>query len=387
MKAADFYGRTHVNATRAPTLYEGTEVFGSTVFGYGHFNECDHYCNRSVNLPYTGVLRRNGSTTCNGYRFFRNLSNATLVQQGKVTHPIVDLSEAQRTAWHTMQEEFAGNVSLINFIFELKDFRDIAKFMAKQPMKKLGNIFRRYQRTFTHPRVKNAWKWTRPIAEAHLVNEFAIKPTVSDVLTIAQQLGEIVREAQDQFQLQGQEANSRHYSEVLSENRSKLVKVNRKYLSSGHFDQTVFGATLEYKYNYVKRDTLDAMSHYWGMRLTGEALWNMIPFSFLADYFVGIGKAISLMEHDSNVTTQIMQYAESLCTRSQDGWFVEPNLHPSTVLVDQRVASDVTLVTGSESTLYTRRVTHPNQGAVLPRIRRPSNKQATNATALLRCFL
>jgi hypothetical protein len=123
------------------------------------------------------------------------------------------------------------------------------------------------------------------------------------------------------------------------------------------------------------------------MNLTGEALWNMIPFSFLLDYIIGVGKAISLMEHDRNVHTNIHQYAESLLTEHSSGTYVNAENQPSPVMIDSKFTTGISLILGSESTLYTRWVTHPNQGAVLPRIRRPSQTQVHNAAALLRVFL
>jgi hypothetical protein len=312
----------------------------------------------------------------------------TLVNNGDIAkHPIIDYSEAQRTAWHTMQEEFAGNVSLINFIYELKDFREIAKFMSKMPIKKIGNTIRRtLNRMRRDPVVKSYWNLTKPVAELHLTEEFAIKPLIKDLLAIGETLEKTVRDAQDKFELKGLDDNSRHYTELMSQTGT-IAGIYSKYYQYGSLSETTFNATLKYTYQYTKRSTIDALRHYWGMNLTGEALWNMIPFSFLVDYVLGVGQAISLMEHDENVHTNITQYAESFLTTKSYGYHLNTALSPSPVLIDFNFATGKRLISGTESTLYTRRVTVPNQGAVLPRIRKPSFKQATNATALLRCFL
>lgn len=378
-----------LNSTVPAKDYTGSERFGSTHIGRDRMNNCDHYRNRCVNYPFGGVLKKYLSTGAIRYGYYRwILFPSTLVQlDDVVSHPLLDYSEAQRTAWHIMQPEFEGNVSLINFIYELKDFRDIAKFIAKAPITTLGNRLRRtLSRLRRKPGYGTTWELTRPAAEAHLANEFAIKPLISDIMAISAQLYEIVREAQNQFQLDGHALNSRHYTEEMFNSGTTAQKYNTPYLLGNHY-RTTFGATLKYKYSYVQRPTFDALAHFWGMKLTGEAMWNMIPFSFLLDYILGVGKAIKVMSHDKNVHTQIFDYAESLLTTDSSGYHIDCDVHPSRVLIDGKFRTGMSLISGSESTLYTRRVTVPNEGAVLPRIRRPNNKQALNASALLRVFL
>lgn len=376
------------NQSKGSKAFVGSEVFGSTQKPWGYFNLCDHLRVRAVNLPFGGVLRENGLSRAHRVYYMRQSLPTTLIQLAMLkAHPILDYTEAQRTAWHSMQEEFAGNVSLINFIYELKDFRSIIKASGKLPFKPLGNGLRRFLgKLSSKPGFNSAWLLSKPLAEVHLANEFAIKPLIKDIMAIGQELSVMVREAQEEFGLAGNTVNTRHYSEIMHQS-SSFTTVSNKYYSSGSYEATEFNATLRYKYQYVKRDTIDALTHFWGLNLTGEAVWNMIPFSFLLDYIVGVGKAISIMEHDPNVHTVIHEYCESLLSRVSEGLHLVIADHPSPVIIDHSFVTGTRLISGTESTLYTRYAAAPNQGAVLPRIRVPSNKQALNATALLRVFL
>jgi hypothetical protein len=376
------YGLSHTDRTAGSGVV-GVERFFSTNLGRDRFNNCDHYRDGGFMFPVSGVMNydRDLLNACElGHRkYYQYLGPAETV----LKHPRLDTSEAQRVAWHTMQPEFAGNVAMLNFIFELKDFKSIAKYLARQPLKKMANAFRRWRRD---PKFIRKFDPTRPIAEAHLVNAFAIKPLISDILAIQAQLQEMVREAQDTFQLEGLEGNTRHYTQVYP---SVKDGGSYKLFRSGTLYQTTFTATLSYEYQYSMRADWDAFTRYWGFDLSPEVVWNGVPFSFLADYFINIGETLALLDHDPNVNLNVMKYCESLLTQSVKGLYRDGDYNAAPYLVNnaKKGGGEDVPVAGHMSQLYTRRVTSPNKGTVLPHVQMPTTGQWTNVAALVRCIL
>jgi len=387
------YGRSYANIafgsySNVPWAHE---KFYSSSNKPPLFNNCDHSKTNGGNYPITACYYGRSDRLYIEYFYRQACSlgvNATVNALSR--HHVADIGPAQRSAWATMQPRFEGDVSMINFIIELKDFRSLAKFLLRKPLRKLSNAFQRYKRS--------AWRkkldLTKPISELHLANEFALKPLISDVVTITAQMAQVVKENQQNFANSGLERNSRHYSEVfsISENNELSAYSQSRYphLLWGSNEMLTFNATMEYSYEYNMRSTMDAFIKYWGLGFNAEAIWNAIPFSFLVDYFYGVGRALKLNSRDKNVSLNKVQYCESLLSeRTYGGHYKLSRMFGPLVGAGSNVyipGAGNALYHGAKSSFYTRRVTQPNKGSVLPRIKRPSTKQGWNILALARCF-
>lgn len=375
----------------------GSEYLYCTENKRPRMNNCDHKRNVAVNYAYTGVvlsgrvrLRNPPWYYASFPTFFREPNVQPFVEQVE-NHPSIDISAAQRTAWHTMQEEFEGNVSMLNFLFELKDFKDIMRFLKNKPLDKLSNYVRRQE----HKRRSRKRKLrdsdpTAGIATAHLTWNFAVRPLISDVIDITKQLSQVVEDAQNQFKLKGLEGNTRHYSQewVISDSLDwGPLPYGYSHKRSGELFKTQFCATMDYSFDYSMRSAYDAFRRYWGLELNAEVLWNAAIGSFLVDYFFNIGQTLSVMRHDRNVNLFLHQYCESLKTAREAGVFIDADVHASPVAINNKIASGVNLLTGSHSGVYTRKVTIPNKGAVMPTFSMPTQPQWLNIAALTRMLL
>lgn len=393
--------REHAHEYSMPYYSDGTETFCSTKRGYGRVNDCYHTKNSAINSSYSAAYySKLGSRRLVQYHLWHRDIPLPLyaLRADVLKHPQVDLRAAQTTAWHIMQPEFEGNVSMLNFIFELKDFKDVAKFMLKSPLKKICGAFsqREMKKLYAQSAVKRGDRVLNAAAGLHLLNQMAIKPLIKDVLSIQQSLKIVVDEAQSKFQQEGLTLNRRHYSEtfVNYDDSKMVVQPNSKVgwpLHRGYRDTTKFTATLDYTYKYSTRSSLDAFKRYWGLDMSAEAFWNGLPFSFLADYFVNIGQTLHIMEHDPNVTLTEEQYCESLLTRHSEGLHIKTLSDGGQVLtpymIGHRLTHESQLVAGTEASLYTRRSCTPNWGPVAPRFKLPSQAQNLNILALLKCNL
>lgn len=361
------------------------------------YNPCHHIRSRLVNLPYRALFERyRYPTTIYVNRYFRfDTPNLYPYFLRDIQHPDVDYQAARARAWHNMQPRFEGKISLINFLYELKDFRDIAKYVLKngqaiKDLRKLLDALAGYRHKNLHPTDP-----TRGIATAILVNNFAIQPLIKDITTMFNQMNIIVREAQQQFQESGSDFQKSHYSEEIHrvDSRSAQTANNNYWYSSGFLRTTKFTATLRYKYDYSMRDTIDAWMKYWGLCGSFEAFWNMIPFSFLVDYFVRIGNSIHAMEHDPRVTLTEYHYGESLKTLFWNGITTRRDPRLKVLVVDGKVFLQAdgnipeTLLSGIEGSMYSRVPRTPYYGPATPRLKLPSTTQTLNICALLRCLL
>jgi hypothetical protein len=74
----------------------------------------------------------------------------------------------------------------------------------------------------------------------------------------------------------------------------------------------VFHATLKCSYDYVKPSEFEGFRRVLGLRLTAEAIWNAVPFTFLIDWVLKVSKFLKQLDKDPNLTVNIKDYCWSL---------------------------------------------------------------------------
>lgn len=362
----------------------------------GRYNPCIHYRVGLYNRPFCAFHR--------GYytwwypqqiyveMYYRFPSPAVgNFSFSQLEHPVIDYQATRARAWNNMQPRFEGEISMVNFLFELKDFRDIVKFIFKKEQS-LKNLRKFLNKKRTNPAQMDP---TAGIATGILVNNFAIQPLIKDLTTMFQQANIIVRDAQQTFLGSGSRFQKSHYTEELHRIDSRNIASNNNiWYGTGFLEFTTFTATLRYKYDYSMRNTIDAWMKYWGFCGSFEAFWNMIPFSFLVDYFVQVGNSIHAMEHDPRVTLTEYEYGESLKTTLMHGISTSGEPHLFALVLDgnsfvkaQGDKMSDHLICGSMGSKYTRMPRTPYYGPATPKLKLPSSTQTLNICALLRCLL
>jgi hypothetical protein len=276
---------------------------------------------------------------------------------------------------------------MLNFLFELKDFKQLMKFALKPKASynKIRNLLKRPPKS-ADP--------TRPAAGIFLTWQLAIKPLLSDLSAIHAQLATLVREKQAEFQALGSESQSSHYSELLGSEETGMTrgtKIYKIFGFNGKYHSTMYTATMHYNYAYTMRDTIDAFVRFWGLNPTAERFWNAIPFSFIVDYFIKIGDSLHAMSLDQNVELQMTDYAESLLTTVSSGTHLLPYDYWKALVLNDEYRTEFPtrpeLVSGVQGSLYDRVITTPNYGPALPKLKLPSGKQTATMAALVRCLL
>lgn len=304
--------------------------------------------------------------------------------------PTADTRAMSSRAWWSMQPRFEGEISMLNFIYEMKDFRDIAKYALRL---RSGFMWDNLLESLRKSLPECAAQPTKTAAQLHLVNAFAIKPLVADLLAIDQMLLKTVDDAQSQFAESGSKFQKKHYSEIINQAGSwtngEYNDSNMRFMKYGNVTVDRFTATLRYQYKYNVRSNWVAFMRYWGLRPTAEVIWNAVPFSFIVDYFIKIGNSLKAMELDPNVMLTRYQYCESVKRTLNAG--AVGRVHPYVKVlfiddVEQTDYEDIPL-SGYFGSVYSRVTCQPNRGLYLPRTTWPNGAQALNMAALLRCFL
>lgn len=378
-----------------PPVNIGEERIEGRSLGKGQMNPVRHRLSVGRNLPHLYYVGKHDNS---GYRYlmeYNRLATKAAIPWSLKTlnHPVLDLSGARSRAWWNMQPRFVGEVDMLNFLFELKDFRDIARTLMLRS-DDLMRIRKALWRLTILPRSKRAHLWdsSGAAASAILVNNFALEPLFSDFGKIAMQTMVIVREAQRKFELAGEKWQKSHFSEeIWRENSTTVGTGNYYWLSNGILKTSKFTATLRYMYDYRLRSDWKAFVDYWGLSFSFNRFWNAIPFSFLCDYFIQIGNSIKAMETDPNVNILDTQYCESLLTTFRNGSSIRPDQRAKLYVVNgtyglQQDFADL-CISGYVGWLYERYPAEPLKAPASPVFKQPKGKQALNMLALARCFL
>jgi hypothetical protein len=315
---------------------------------------------------------------------------------------------ARRRAWWEMQPRFEGRVDLLNALFELKDFRDIAKSALRFNIRDIASEMRHLRGTLERakaelglkltdktvgdlPRIlKGLDSTTRGLAALHLIKELAFDPTVADCLAIQANLARTATQAQAAFKKAGLSPQRMHYRETLFDDVSATPVSSALYWLEHHqTSRCVFNATMEYLYSYKNRPPMAAFRKYWGLDLNAEVVWNALPLTWVMDYFITIGDSIHRMSADPAVDLTVTQYCESILYEREAGHRLAADPRIAWAIIDGKSydGSKSVPLQGLRYSFYQRRVGEPDRGAALPQVKLPSFGQLSNLIALLRCWL
>jgi hypothetical protein len=213
----------------------------------------------------------------------------------------------RKRAWAAIYPRLNDGFSLANFLWELRDFQHLWK-----TSKKLGSLIR-----------KAGWGdlpsltklfGSKTAAELHLSYSFGIKPMVSDISSLVGSLFNI-DDIVDEFIKEGKEPQSYHYREDL------WRTTQRTNTYWGHWTKEtegLYAATCRMRYLYVKPEFLTASRIVLGLRLTPENIWNAIPWSFVIDWVLGIGKCLRQFDEDPHLLAcEVLDYCDSVKSTSK----------------------------------------------------------------------
>lgn len=233
-----------------------------------------------------------------------------------------------------MLPQVKAELSLINSLIELKDFRSLPTTLKRlrewtstlpttaSRLWKMKPSLRQIRGTFNVHLGPTMRESLRATADGYLLSEFAIRPLLSDICGMTTALRKISRQINDLIVRQGKR-QLRHFSfkwtptELAHTEEQPFVLDNGQWVGSegssgpngGYYRRwaqgfymrrvsipgnAVFHAQMEFNYHFSKFEQENAlmlgMMDALGVNLNPAIIWNAIPWTFLLDWFIGFGQ-------------------------------------------------------------------------------------------------
>jgi len=244
------------------------------------------------------------------------------------------------TALQNMLPSFnAGENSLVNFILELKDFKDVWKYVAGGFVRKIDrmNAFRVKGRDGRERSLMVDMDRNKPLqklSKYYLGYNFGWRPLYNDVVSLVQSLtsfqktyDELVqRQNRPQQRYWGQWIAGTATNEVVRYERINGPNGGWIGVFQGHSrvrvvqektDGIRYHATLRYRYKLPSelfstggkvKSFLDLL----GVSRNPAILWNAIPFSFIIDWVVNVGQYLERLKVDNiQIQTELLDFCHS----------------------------------------------------------------------------
>lgn len=216
-------------------------------------------------------------------------------------YPPKDIGGLLSIAWNAMIPKIKPELSLVNSVIELKDFKSVPRSLknAKDLLLLSGQTLRQKLR-----------KWS----DIYLQKKFNVDPLISDIGGIYAALSRTERRLNGLLSRQGRKQLA-HFTRNIAEDVDvheesspyALTMLNQHgwYCSRDldstvtcerfvRYDTSVFHAELEFSYYYSQYQNeharllsiLDSL----GVNFNPAIIWNAIPWSFVVDWLVGVSR-------------------------------------------------------------------------------------------------
>lgn len=235
---------------------------------------------------------------------------------GDFIPPPADIGALESRACQAMLPIIKAELSSINTLLELKDFKSLPKTVLS--IGKLASSFVVKLKTKVKPTLRNLLHGT---ADGYLQAKFNILPLLSDITGIHAALVSTERRINDLISQAGRIQN-KHFAYVWKEyamqNDTKGGYIGTNLLSypanafvmyrNVTYDDTVFHAQMQYNYNYTayqrEHAHLLALLDAFGVNFNPAIIWNAIPWSFVVDWVIGVGRFLDSLKK-TNMEPQI----------------------------------------------------------------------------------
>jgi hypothetical protein len=285
------------------------------------FNFCSHYhtsyeelltgARYSIYKPTTvmGCLQNAGyiALTVKGW------GNAPSLPAMPVTYLVTD--ELKREAWAAIQPELNSGFSLLNFLLELRDVKEIWA---------LGNKCNSWLGLLGRAKPDP----TKSLAEIHLLYQFGLKPLVSDIIEMFDLIKGVDKKI-NKFIEDGKKVRPYHFRKVVSEDETEVLP-SSAYDALYEGCRTEYFCTISLSYEYKRPPMFEGLLRVWGLRPTVEHIWNAIPYTFIIDWIFKVNNFLRQLDKDPGLSIAIHDYCD---TTKVTNWRESRNHVPATYAI------------------------------------------------------
>lgn len=231
------------------------------------------------------------------------------------------LQQLNSEGWSALYPDFSSGFSAINSIVELKDFRSLFTKIC-------GGAWRAVE---MYAKLVRRQKIHRTLGELWLTDNFAIRPLVRDLVE-AVNLVKKFDAARKRFNVQGAAGSTHHFTSqvIVSEGTNWSSPFWQSFRTSRTYRHQA-----RVRYSRNMSSAFDAAVRYYGFDMSLEKGWNMIPFSFMLDWFFSIGKSLEAMDIDTEITCDFKDGCSSITREMvvvRHGNF-ESAIYPNSIVV------------------------------------------------------
>lgn len=235
---------------------------------------------------------------------------------GGFVPPPADLDALVQRSLNVMLPHIKSELSLLNSIIELKDFRSLgktayrlAKFAAQFQGRTLKQLFGTYRLL-----QKNKKTRSQQLAGGYLSVEFAIRPLISDIVGLFTALSRLEKRMND-FVSRAGRSQVHHFQWAWIENSDSYTETDstfalsmpesfqtQKFVRSRRVFNapTIFHAEIEYSYQFTQYQVAHArilsLLDAFGVQANPAIIWNAVPWSFLVDWVFGVSRWLDSMK-------------------------------------------------------------------------------------------
>lgn len=335
---------TFTNSTGDPAI--NRRIGSSSIISYqtgkdGRFRPCDQSTEQYAPNPIPDVVQAanplapsdtyayglvTGLIRSNHGRYYNAFLNG--VNGASTPADTIQWNSLGNLALDSMMPSFGGENSLVNFILELRDFRRLATALCQKTIDWLQVV----EEIVGYGKRKS---YLANLSRAYLSYSFAWRPLFSDLTELVTTLWKF----NERFKLIQRQADTdlqKHFSVTVSGTASNesiyhtsgdvgpsggwignaTVHTSHRTIL-GACDGVRYNATLRYRYPLPPEMTafggkLRAFLDSLGVSMDPSIVWNAIPFSFVVDWVINVGRWLSQMRIDNiRFQTQIRDFCHS----------------------------------------------------------------------------
>jgi hypothetical protein len=199
--------------------------------------------------------------------------------------PDLTFASAAAEAYLTMKPSLSSGFSLSNFIIELAELKILLKLWSK------GRSI--VEQFLSQSRTKQG-------AQGFLTWNFGVKLFIRDCITMYEKCTDMEKTLNAYKAKQGRSMTS-HWKYTEPDERREYNAASGRYVSQINRKRE-YHATMRYTYVVPRIDQeyakLRGLGDVLGLKANLSVVWEAIPFSFVVDWFMGVGNYLQALETD-----------------------------------------------------------------------------------------